>query len=372
MSKRLTTKEFIMKANHIHHNEYDYSLVNYLNNRTKIKIICLTHGIFEQQPDSHLRGRGCPICYGKLKSNINEFINKVKIIHNNKYDYSKSVYINNTSPISIICPKHGEFFQEPKSHLIGKGCAKCAGLFMNTEYFIEKANKIHSNKYDYSKVVYVDNISKVKIICPKHGEFEQKPNYHLGGSGCSYCCGHKCNKDVFIEKAKKIHGNKYDYSNSIYISNRSKIEIICPIHGSFIQKTSNHLVGSGCPICKSSKGEQQIINYLKNNNIKFEHQKKFDDCIGKIFKLPFDFYLQNHNILIEFDGKQHFEIVKFNKLLSDNEALIEFLNLKQNDIIKNEYCSNNNIQLIRISYKEKNINEFLNNKLINILKPQII
>jgi len=369
MSRKSTTEEFIIKAKNVHHDKYDYSLVNYINNRTEVKIVCLIHGEFEQQPDSHLRGRGCPICSGNLKSNTNEFIEKANKIHGNKYDYSKVDYINRQTDVIIICSQHGEFTQVPKSHLIGKGCSKCnGGVKINTNEFVEKAKNVHGDKYDYTKVVYINNTTDIIIICPKHGEFIQKPNSHIDGCGCSLCNGSKCNKDIFIEKAKKVHGDKYDYSNGIYISNRNEIEIICSKHGSFFQNASNHLRGRGCPKCKCSNGEQQIINYLTNNNIKFEHQKKFNDCVGKKYKLPFDFYLPDLNIIIEYDGKQHFELVKFNKLTPDDEALIEFINLKQTDKIKDEYCKNNNIRLIRIPYTVKNIEEFLKNNLENINK----
>jgi len=420
MGKKLTTKEFIKKAKYIHKNKYEYTFVNYVNSSTKVKIICLKHDVFEQTPNDHLDGRGCPKCAGNIKSNSNEFIEKAKIIHKNKYDYSLVEYKQNKTKVKIICPTHGEFIQRPNDHLIGDGCPKCGGteksntsefikkaniihnnkfdyseinyiganikvkikcpihgifeqlpsghltgygcskcsdkIKKTTEIFINKANIVHNNKYDYSETNYISANIKVKIKCPIHGIFEQIPNSHLRTNGCSLCSGSKTNINFFIEKANIIHNNKYDYSKTEYISSNKKLKIICPIHGEFLQTPHSHLSGNGCSICSSSRGELTIKNFLAKNNFNFEQQKKFDDCKNKQ-KLSFDFYLNNYNVLIEFDGRQHFMAINF---FGGEKGL----KLRQaNDKIKNDYCKKKNIRLIRISYKVKNIEEYLENKL---------
>jgi len=193
--KRLTTEEFIKRSKNIHNNKYDYSLVEYKNNYTNIKIICSIHGIFEQKPNYHLSGSGCPECSGKKKSNTKDFIEKAKAIHDDKYDYSLVEYKNNSTKVKIICPIHSVFEQRPNSHLNGNGCKKCGinkrvDKQRNTiKYFIEKAKAIHDDKYDYSLVEYKNNSTKVKIICPIHDIFEQRPGDHLKGCGCSKCIG---------------------------------------------------------------------------------------------------------------------------------------------------------------------------------------
>lgn len=124
---------------------------------------------------------------------------------------------------------------------------------LTTKEFIQKAIEIHGNKYDYSKVEYKNNKTKVCIICPKHGEFWQIPNSHLNGSKCPKCSGKFLDKEYFIEKANKIHNNKYDYSKLVYLGNKTKVEIICSIHGSFWQTPNDHLDHCGCPECRKSK-----------------------------------------------------------------------------------------------------------------------
>ena len=157
----------------------------------------------------------------------------------------------------------------------------------------------------------------------------------------------KLTTEIFIQHAQKIHGNKYDYSKSIYINAHTKIEIICKKHGSFWQKSWHHISGRGCPICNSSKGEIEVKRILDKKSIKYIQQKKFDECM-KIKPLSFDFYLPENNICIEYDGRQHFEPIK---MFGGNKA---FKIRTENDKIKNQYCYDNGIKLIRIPYWEKN------------------
>src|ERR1035437_4477643 len=180
---------------------------------------------------------------------------------------------------------------------------------LTTEEFINRAKKVHGDKYDYSLIDYNNSRSKIKIICIKHGEYNQTPDAHLHGQGCQICGGtKKSNTDNFISKSKLIHGDKYDYSLVKYISKRSKVKIICPKHGIFEQRADGHIVsnGRGCPICKESKGEKQIRLFLKENNIYYVQQHKFPNCKA-IRPLVFDFYLPEFNICIEYDGQQHFK-----------------------------------------------------------------
>lgn len=117
-------------------------------------------------------------------------------------------------------------------------------------------------------------------------------------------------KDKFFEKCKEIHGNKYDYSKTKYINSSTKVTIICPEHGEFEQTPNNHRFGNGCPVCNESKGERKIRLWLEENNINFEPQHKFDDC-KNILPLPFDFYLPDYNTCIEYNGLQHYKIVTY-------------------------------------------------------------
>ena len=270
---RLYTKNcnyFITKAKEIHGDKYDYSKVEYVTTHTKVCIICPEHGEFWQTPAQHLRGRGCPKCANikrnyKLRGNIVEFVIKARKIHGDRYDYSKVNYINAQTKVCIICPEHGEFWQTPAKHLSGAGCAKCGGGYKyNNNDFITKAKEIHGDKYDYSKVNYINSQIKVCIICPEHGEFWQTPALHLRGNGCPICGGrNKLDNESFVIKAREIHGDRYDYSKVEYINNKTKVCILCPEHGEFWQIPALHLRGSGCPICNKGYNREYKFNLLE-------------------------------------------------------------------------------------------------------------
>lgn len=232
---------------------------------------------------------------------------------------------------------------------------------LTQQEFIRRAKLVYGDKYNYSKVKYVNSETLIKIICPIHGEFEQLPFQHLIYD--CYECGRSriwikntLTTEEFIDKAKLVHGTKYDYSLVDYKHSKIKIKIICPIHKTFLQSPNIHLLGHGCPKCNQSKGELIIENYLKSQGYNFIQQKTFDDCKGKRNLLPFDFYLPDYNILIEFQGKQHYKIVSFWKGMN--------LKVRQNtDAKKKLYCKINKIPLIEIIYKTKDIVGTLETKL---------
>ena len=351
--KKLTTHEFIDKAKQIHGNKYDYSNVEYVNAHTKVCIICPEHGEFWQTPNGHLNGKNCPTCGyvkrgDKQRHNNFLFIEQAKKVHGDKYDYSKVEYVNNHTKVCIICPEHGEFWQLPTNHLKGQGCAKCLELVDGVQSFINKAKKVHGDKYDYSKVEYINTKTKVCIICPEHGEFWQTPNNHLNGKGCSECGNLKIRKSklksqkLFIEQAHKIHGDRYNYDKVQYIDGRTKVCIICPKHGEFWQKPSSHLWKKGCPLCCQSHLEEEVSLLLLRNNINFEYQKKFDWLKNKATNLPlsFDFYLPEYNIAIECQGEQHFKPVKYFGGEESYKIVLE------RDLTKINLATNNNITLL--------------------------
>jgi hypothetical protein len=297
-----------------------------------------------------------------------ELIKRFNNIHNGKFDYSLMNYKDINSKIKIICPIHGEFEQTVKNHLHGNDCFECSKRKKSktTKEFIEQAEIIHNNFYDYSLTIYKNYLNKVKIICPIHGEFEELPTEHLfKKSGCKKCGIEKTKKftllglDKFIEKANKIHYNKYDYSKVIYINSYSKVEIICPEHGSFFQKPGDHIHSkAGCPVCKESKGEALVAFILQSFNIDFDRQKSFSDLKHKRL-LYYDFYLPELNMCIEYDGEQHFKPV----LNWGGDELFKELQLK--DKLKNEYCKKHNIPLLRLTYKDSD--EDVRSKILNFL-----
>lgn len=265
MNKNLQSKtsKFLEKAIIIHGDKFDYSKVDYKRGDINVCIICPEHGEFYQSPSNHLSGKDCLKCSylnraQKMTQGNEKFIEKSIKVHGDKYDYSRVEYKNSKTKVCIVChkideltgEKHKEFWQVPYSHLSGSTCPKCSNHFMSQEIFIKRASVIHHNKYDYSKVEFKAVKTKVSIICPDHGEFLQAPDGHLNGAGCPRCSGvHRYSSNEWIVEAKKVHGDKYDYSKVEYIKNNSKISIICKEHGEFLQTPANHIKGKNCPKC---------------------------------------------------------------------------------------------------------------------------
>ncbi len=297
MPAKITQTEFIKRSNQIHNFQYDYTHAVYENIHIKVEIICKKHGSYFMTPSSHLHQRqGCYKCANELKSKTmtfskKQFISNAYKIHGDRYDYSKSKYIDAYTKVEIICKEHGVFEQTPSNHIHNKAnCPKCSGVFMDTKFFKEKAYKIHGSTFDYSKVNYINNITPIEIICNKHGSFFQKPSTHL------YC---EC----------------------------------------------------GCPSCNESSGEQRIRLFLEQNNIHFESQYKLP--IKGHYKrkhLRFDFFIPFKKIAIEFDGLQHFKYIPH---FHSTKRI--FKNQQQNDLAKNRYAKKMNIQLIRIKYDQYNL-----------------
>lgn len=253
-SVKLNLDDFLVRAKEIHGNKYNYSKVYFNNVMDKVCIICPEHGEFWQSPNDHLNGgKNCPKCsHRSYKKTTEEFIKESKTKFGDKFIYDKVSYERKDKPVCIICPEHGEFWQKPNVHLKSiDGCPKCTnkknGLKkrISIDEFIEKSHKIHGNKYDYSKVEYIDTDTKICIICPEHGEFWQTPHNHIG------------------------------------------------------QK-------QGCPFCKESHLSKEIKNILLENKILFEQEKTFKWLKYKK-SLYLDFYLPHKNIVIECQGEQHFK-----------------------------------------------------------------
>lgn len=383
-NQRLTVEQFIKKANIRHKDRYGYEKSSYTGYRDKICVICHDHGEFYINSGNHLRGAGCPKC-GKLRSmefyypkkfNTGIFIKKSIEVHGKeKYDYSMTEYKGPRCKVSIICKTHGKFYQDPFKHLKGSGCKKCSVDVqkLTLSEFISSSNSRHGKgKYDYSKIKDLTNSrEKVCIICPIHGEFLQRAGAHYLGAGCKKCSDEQLSKDrslgkeEFIRRSQEVHKNLYDYSKVDYKNTATKVCITCKDHGDFYQKPGHHMRSSGCPLCKHSIGERVILNWFKKRNIEIEHHFSYPDLLGLGGKsLEFDFYVKRLNFLIEYDGEQHFRPVKFNGI-SEEKAKEQFRVSEHHDALKNQYCAEKAIPLLRIPYKEfKNIPEILTEALL--------
>jgi len=339
-----SSKEFIEKAKAIYGDKYDYTKVDYKGNKIKVCIICTEHGEWWMSPNNHLRGHRCPKCFGTPKHTTTRFIQKSREVHGDKYDYSRVDYTGNKTKVCINCPEHGEFWQTSGSHLRGSGCPKCSGVEPITqESFIKRATNLHNGKYNYSNVIFTESRGKVFINCPEHGDFWQSPSYHLRGGNCPKCVGGvRLTAEEFIEKAAAVHEDKYLYSHVQYKNTATKVCIVCPEHGKYWQTPNNHLFGAGCPICPQSNLEGEIRRLLIKNNIEFEQEKGFS-WLTFNRRMYLDFFLPDYGVAIECQGRQHFMASK----LFGGESY--FLQTIERDRVKRELCAAHGINVLYYS-----------------------
>ena len=299
--------KFIFKAIQKYGDKYNYAKVKFKNMRQKVIITCPIHGDFEISPYGHLKGNECPYCNGKKKEKA------VKIKSTNVKKTNRSM-----KDRSIDAQKK----------------------------FINKA-KVLFPEYDYSKVDFLNKKDgKVCIICPIHGEFWVIPhNLIENNCSCNYCKGRVTNTEEFIYKANKIHKNKYNYSKVNFINYSTKVEILCPKHGSFYQRPNDHLSGNGCPHCRESNGEKLVEEVLNNLNIEYKKQYKLPQLLNN-HKVIVDFYLLDYNIFIEYNGRQHYMAIDY---FGGEER---FKVQQERDQNLRNYCKLNNIKLIEIKYTE--------------------
>ena len=363
----MSREEFIERARIVHNDRYDYSNVVYTNNRTKVRIICPVHGEFLQAPGKHLSGQGCPKCSGRNKT-ADEFNREVYDLHNGKYDTSKVRYVNNRTKVCLVCPEHGEFWITPHNCLMGHGCPKCGGSERRTlESFVNDANSVHNSKYDYTRSEYKNVHEKVCIICHEkdedgveHGEFWQTPKDHLNGQGCPKCRGKKIwenrlrpSVDEIKERLHVLFGGRYDYSMfSDYTGSKMKIPVICKSHGLFIQSLENHLQGHGCPkcACVESKPEVEIYEYVCRL-VGSDNVVKKDRSVLEGKEL--DIYVPKLRVAIEYNGlRWHSEEFNkdnnyhLNKLRKCNEKGIGLIQIFEDEWIEHKVIVLNKIRHI--------------------------
>lgn len=355
MGKHVTQEDYIEKVKKVHGDTYDLSKIVYKGTKEKITVICRVHGEFTISAGHFLAGQGCPVCrYIKSangrRRNMKELVEQARKVHGDKYDYSMiTEYKNDRIKYPIVCPEHGVFYQTFNNHIKGEqGCPycgrkKCDDARRNPfEYYVEEARKIHGDKYQYiyNKEEYKGNETKIEIICPKHGSFFQKFSNHISGKqGCPECAKEKISADKtmsteeYIEKAKRVHGDKYDYSQTVYNGPYEKIKIICPEHGIFYQSPGNHLCGNGCKKCSVIESDEEINIYeFIKELLPHEEVINGDRKIIKPFEL--DIYVPSKKIAIEYDG-----------LYWHSEARKEDSNYHLNKTIE---CEKQAIQLIHI------------------------
>ena len=363
----------------IYGDKYTYNWDTYKKVTEDMEICCPKHGIFYKSLHLHInKKQGCPKCgrenkiknkrFKNKKRTKNDFFKECKEKFNDKFLYDLESYRGMGYDISYYCPIHGKTTQNASSHLNSKyGCPKCAKEYNiknntnTTEEFIKKAKEVHGNKYDYSNTEYVNSKKPVTIICPIHGEFKQTPFNHLSGNGCPECGKEKTiesnylTNEEFVDRAKLIHKNKYIY-NDRYVSYRTKINIVCPIHGNFSQTPDNHLQGKGCPKCGNSisNAENEIAEFCASilGEEKIIHR---DRSVLKNREL--DIYIPSKQMAIEYNGL----IWHSDKFGKD----------KHYHLSKTEECKKLGIKLIQI-FEDEYVNhkEIVLNKIAHIIGEQ--
>ena len=266
-------EHFIELSKNVHNGKYDYSVTKEPKSvKDEIEVLCPIHGVFTTTFDKHIHSKvGCPKCSSRYVDTDSLVESFKKANPNKNYSYEFVEYNGSKGKVKVFCHEkdddgreHGIFEIRPNHLLNGHGCPKCSNRYLSTDDWIKMARNVHGDKYDYSKVEYKKNTEKVCIICPEHGEFWQVPYSHIAGCGCPKCNGGvSFNKDVFIDNARKIHGDKYDYSKFVYVNANTEGTIICPIHGEFSQTPYLHVNKKhGCPKCKSMENNTMLSMFI--------------------------------------------------------------------------------------------------------------
>lgn len=399
-------ENFIEKSIKLHGDIFDYSKFKYTGSKDKSILICKKCKIeFQTTPSNNLLGKKCKNCHDmSRKCNPDELIKEFNKVHKG-WKYNFKTYDNYHSKMEMVCPNNHINLISPMDHLRKKYCDICKSDIINQKNKIKIENRnltvlnniksnilkcicnrckhtikgkfINLKNFKCKYCFLIDKIdilknkhyqlveilgNKTKIICNNGHFYTQSISNLKSNRKCNKCFLESkiITKEILLEKFKKIHGKLFTYNLDNYHSTDSKIEIKCRNNHTFYQKASNHLQGKGCRICSESSGERTITKILESTNITYIREKIFENC-KNIYHLKFDFYLPDYNICIEYDGIQHFNPVQIFGGIST------FKKMKINDEIKNKYCDNNNIKLLRISYLE-NIEE----KLLDYINKLII
>lgn len=362
-------EDFIGEAKVVHGDKYKYDRTIYNKGKEDVTITCRHHGDFQQTPQSHVQGHGCPKCNGGIAYTHDQFLEKAKELHGDKCDYSKTDYINSIIPVIIICTIHNrEYEQRPVDHLSSQhsGCQLCRyedvsnKLKMTQKEFLDRATEKHNDVYDYSLVEYKIIDTPVKIICKSHGAFEQTPWVHLRSTyGCPECArfldgqNRRKTTDEFIMSANKAHGYKYDYSKTVYELAKSLVTIICKTHGEFQLEASSHLSGRGCPLCRPvnySKASLQWLRYIEFSSGQYiQHAENGGEYQIPGTRLRVDGYCKNTNTVYEFHGDYwHGNPVLFNGNILNRTCGVNMGDLYRDTLSKRKLIQEKGFRYVEI------------------------
>ena len=308
-----------------------------------------------------------------------DYFNQCKLKHNGKLSYDKADFIKLQNKIIITCLIRGDFTQRADLYLKGNGgCKKCSGC--TTESVIVQAKIVHGDLFDYSKTEYIGNKIPMTIICRIHGEFVQTTGNHIScKKGCPTCAieyrASLCRKtkEKFVNEGRTVHGFKYHYDNVVYINSNTKVIIFCPKpeHGNFLQTPGSHISGKGCPRCASRSENEDLINltlYEGAFMYDFERQFRLANLSKDKSRHTFDFYFPEYKVAIEYNGKQHYQKTGFSN--NKEKAQLLFETQLISDKHKRQFCKEYEIDLISIDgriYKKQALKKLVNNFIIPYL-----
>lgn len=344
----LTTDEFIRRSRARFGERFDYSETVYKGKDVPLLISCREHGRQLVMPADHYVSKyGCLECsVEKPRALKRELaIRNAKLVHGDKYDYSKVVFVNMSTKVEICCAEHGYFWQAFYEHISrGTGCPKCAVTNDKLTFneFVRRSRVIHGERYSYIESSFKYGGAPTEIVCSVHGSFMQRAKSHLAGNGCLRCYieSTRLPLHVFISKAKEIHGDKYDYSGVHYLGGKIPVEVLCPVHGMFLVRPNSHISS------KQGCGRcNESRGELAVNTSLEKHRVNFvREYRIKPYLYRFDFFLPDYGIYIEFHGHQHFRPVEF---FGGEE---EFLKTRERDIEKQRLVTERGEILIVLTY----------------------
>lgn len=341
--KKKTQEEYIKEVSNI--NSCIEVVGIYIDAKTKILHRCkIDNYEWMVAPYKILDGRGCPKCGGTMKKTHEEYIDEVAKINPNIEVIGR--YDGMTTKILHKCKIDGyEWYTKPNGILHGQGCPRCSKVERyGHEGYINRVEKLNPNIEVVGK--YMESKTKILHRCKIDGyEWNAFPSVILHGGGCPKCAGNaKMTHEQYIMQVFKVNPSIEVLER--YVNYNTKILHKCKADGyEWYVSPNNILHDVGCPKCNTSKGEKIIEEWIKKRNILYESQKRFSNCKDKK-PLPFDFYLPEYNICIEYQGQQHYEPIEYFGGKS------KFENQIKKDNIKKEYCQKNNIYLFEIPYFE--------------------
>ena len=345
MPKKITTKDYIDRCKA---KGYDLPIEGYKGSIIKIKHKCIMGHIYEQSPSNHLSGHGCPKCSDSEKKSHQKYYNECI---ERGLDLPIEDYINARTKIKHKCSKGHVYCQVPYAHLSGSGCPICITTKVHNNQRknpLQYISECESKGYDLPIEDYINKKTKIKHRCNNCGNiYAQTPSNHLRGQGCPKCGTNKSHNKQ--RKSKEKYHNEckekgLDLPIEPYVNATTKINHMCNKNHIYNQTPHNHLQGYGCPVCSESHGEKYVRNYLDKNNINYISQKRFHDLKDKTY-LSYDFYLPEYNMLIEYQGIQHYESIKFN---GKNKSNLE--KQQEHDNLKRKYAKDNGYKLLELKY----------------------